>query len=307
MGRELKHMQKRRHKKDCVPEVVDELQSRVGDNAAGFNLDWILGELVRLGDASSGALFGHYCSSAPQPGGVEVGATTKLFLMSVAGLSHIGSPLPEWHDEDRSPQIAWKTLRNLIYNELAGKNDENDALWMFLESEDPLGGVSVLLQIRYYLEQLEWSCPVKFRPEFAWPDNVKRLMEIGLKNWERIDFGDLSFRFLNPFSILAQILEKVGDEQTVGLLDAFTSDQQKGEDAIRAIREIKQRLRCPDPSSTGSRSSAEDGPKFTRALGSVKPGLPKKRRTAKCGQIMIRRSAANDKTIRKLRRLHQFL
>jgi hypothetical protein len=217
------------------------------DSSAGFHVDWIFGELVKLAHPSSCTLFGNYCSKAPQRGSFMGGQTTKLFLASLIGIARVGSSLPEWRDEDRSPSIAWKTCRELFYNALAERTDENDALWRYLESEDPLGGVSVLIQIRYFLGQMEYSCPAEFHPELEAPDNVKRLMEIGLKNFDRIDFGDFRFGFSSPFTMLSEILEKVGDEQTVSLLEFFTSDQQMGPDAIRAIRKIKLRLRCPDP------------------------------------------------------------
>jgi hypothetical protein len=89
---------------------------------------------------------------------------------------------------------------------------------------------------------MELTCPAEFHPELKAPEYVKRLMEIGLKNFDRIDFGDLGFGFSNPFTLLCQILEIVGDDQTAGLLETLASDQQKGPDAIR---KIKQRLRCP--------------------------------------------------------------
>jgi hypothetical protein len=109
----------------------------------------------------------------------------------------------------------------------------------------PWGGVSVLLHIVHYLKQMEFSCPIKYHPEGTSPREVKRLMEIGLKNFDRIDFGDL--RYSDPFALLCQILEKVGDEQTASLLEPFVSDQQKGAVAIKTFRGIKQRLRFPDP------------------------------------------------------------
>jgi hypothetical protein len=217
------------------------------DTSTGFNHDWIFEELVKLAHRSSYTLFADYCRKAPPPGGFHVGQSTKLFLASVIGLARIGASLPDWQDENQSPSVAWKTARDLFYNTLVGRIDENAALWQYLESEDPLGGVSVLLHIRCFLGQLEFRYPVKFLPEFEAPASVKRLMEIGLKNFDSIDFGDLD-RFSNdPFAMLCRILEMVGDEQTIGLLERLTPDQQKGPDAIRAIRQIKQRLRCPAP------------------------------------------------------------
>ena len=209
-----------------------------------ITLDWILDELARLAHPSARSVFDRYCNAAPKWGEPFVGETTKHFLTSIFGLSRISMPLPEWCDESRSPSIAWKLMRDLFYAYLVGVSDHRE-LWMQLESEDPLGGVSVLLHTFYFLKQMEFTCPIQYHPEVTSQRELKRLMEIGLKNFDRIEFGDL--RFLDPFALLCQILEKVGDEQTVRLLATLISDQQKGTDAIHAIRKIKQRLRCPEP------------------------------------------------------------
>jgi hypothetical protein len=209
-----------------------------------ITLDWLLDELARLAHPSARSVFDRYCNAAPKWGEPFVGETTKHFLTSIFGLSRISMPLPEWCDESRSPSIAWKLMRDLFYAHLVGVSDHRE-LWMQLESEDPLGGVSVLLHTFYFLKQMEFTCPIQYHPEVTSQRDLKRLMEIGLKNFDRIEFGDL--RFLDPFALLCQILQKVGDEQTVRLLATLTSDQQKGTDAIHAIRKIKQRLRCPEP------------------------------------------------------------
>ena len=216
------------------------------DNDSTFSHDWIFGELVKLRDISSKSVFAERCCSAPRKGSFVVGQNTKLFLLSILGLSRIGCPLPDWQEVEQSPQIAWKAVRGLLYNEWTGSNEQNDVLWMYLMSEDPLGGVSVVLQVHYELLEMDRVFGTKLSPQVAWGQHLKRLMEIGLKNWERIDPGDLRFGFSGPFSVLVGILEKVGDEETVALLEIFTSDEEKGRTAIESIRKIKQRLRRPN-------------------------------------------------------------
>lgn len=210
-----------------------------------FNHDWIFGELVKLRDSSSQSVFAERCSSAPRKAFV-IGENTKLFLLSILGLCRVGCPLPEWRDEEKSPQIAWKAVRDLLYNEWAGSTKHNDGLWMHLMSEDPLGGVSVILQVRDELPNIDRSFETNFDPGVAWGQHLKRFMEIGLKNWERLDLGDLGRGLSNPFRILVGMLENVGDEETVVLLEMFTNDEEKGRTAIEGIRKIKQRLRRSD-------------------------------------------------------------
>jgi hypothetical protein len=48
------------------------------------------------------------------------------------------------------------------------------------------------------------------------------------------EFGDL--RHSDPFALLCQNLEKIGDERGLDLLEPFVSDQQKGPIAIKTIR-----------------------------------------------------------------------
>jgi hypothetical protein len=49
----------------------------------------------------------------------------KLFAGGIAGLAAIGEPLPDWVDENVSPSIAWKALRETVYLELVGRTQES--------------------------------------------------------------------------------------------------------------------------------------------------------------------------------------
>jgi hypothetical protein len=228
-----------------VGEQVALLNVAALNKDSTFNHDWIFGELVKLGDSSSNGVFAERCCSAPRKGGFMLGQNTKLFLLSILGLSRTGCRLPDWRDEERSPEIAWKAIRGLLYNEWAGAGEQNEVLWTYLMTEDPLGGVSVILQIYYELFHQDRLFGTKLNPEVAWGLYLKRLMEIGLKNWERVDPGDLRPGSSDPFGILVGIVEKIGDEQTVALLEPYTSDEEKGRTAIEGIRKIKQRMRRP--------------------------------------------------------------
>ena len=227
-------------------DKVTLLNAGASDTSPGseYDKDWILGELVKLAHGSSVEVFRHFCRSAPGRA-FQLGQNVKLFLASTIGLARIGASLPEWLDGDASPQIAWKTIREIFYRELTGNGPSSEPLWQHLESEDPLGGVSVLLQSRYYLTQLCRNEPVRFHPEEHSRNSVKRLLEIGLKNWSRLDLGELEMGLFshNPFGMACDILARIGDSATVALLETFTGDQRKGSDAIRTIRLIRERLR----------------------------------------------------------------
>jgi hypothetical protein len=86
---------------------------------------------------------------------------------------------------------------------------------------------------------------LQFAHEKTAPRRVKRLLEIGLKNWSRLNLGLLDGRsFGDGFGTACSILEEIGDEETVTLLEPFTQDGAKGTTAIETIREIKKRLRA---------------------------------------------------------------
>jgi hypothetical protein len=226
-------------------DKVAVLNAAAPDLKSRFNHDWILEEMIRLGHQSSAVVFGRFCSAAPRRQGPIVGESEKLFAASIVGLAKLDASLPTWTDESASPWIAWRIMREVFYQHLIGKDLYADAFWQQLESEDPLGGVSVFLQFRFFLQQLFWNKRVSFLPEETSPARVKRLLEIGLNNWERLDFGALALGGLSHdfFGMACQILLGIGDQGTVELLHRFTGDPGKGENAIRTIRMIKQRLR----------------------------------------------------------------
>jgi len=87
---------------------------------------------------------------------------------------------------------------------------------------------------------------LQFAPEKTPPRRVKRLLEIGLKNWSRINLGLLEGRYFgDAFSMACSVLGVIGDEETVNLLEPFTQDGAKGAVAIETIRTIKELLRRP--------------------------------------------------------------
>src|SRR5208282_1758364 len=104
-------------------------------------------------------------------------------------------------------------------------------------SEDPLGGVVALLEFWTYGTREYERQELQFAPEKTAPRRVKRLLEIGLKNWSRLNLGILD----DGFGTACSILERIGDEETVKLLEPFTQDGAKGITAIETIREIKKR------------------------------------------------------------------
>lgn len=215
------------------------------DDEHSGNHDFYLKELVRLKQKSSKIVFEKYCRRTPGKS-FMVGSEHKLFAGGIAGLAAIGEPLPDWVDENVSPSIAWKALREIVYLELVGRTQEADALWQEIESEDPLGGVVALLELWTYGTREYERQELQFAPEKTAPRRVKRLLEIGLKNWSRLNLGLLDGRpFGDAFSTACSVLGAIGDEATVKLLEPFTQDGAKGAVAIETIRTIKKLLRSP--------------------------------------------------------------
>jgi hypothetical protein len=215
------------------------------------NHDYLLRELLVLKQKSSKGVFEKYCCRAPRRESFEVGLEQKLFADGIAGLAAIDEPLPEWVDQNASPSIAWKALREIVYLELVGRTQEADQFWQEMESEDPLGGVVALLEFRNYAWDIYGQPRLEFTPEKTAGRRVKRLLEIGLKNWSRLNLGFLDGRFFGDgFATACSILGEIGDEESVKLLEPFTPDGAKGAMAVETIRAIKKRLRPPQPGSS---------------------------------------------------------
>jgi hypothetical protein len=203
------------------------------------NHDFMLKELITLKQKSSKSVFEKYCCRAPRES-FEVGSEHKLFTDGIVGLAAIGEPLPDWVDQNVSPSIAWKALREIVYLELVGRTQEADPFWQEIESEDPLGGAVALLELQNYSRRAYGQHELEFAPEKTASSRLKRLLEIGLKNWSRLDLGFLDGRFFRDgFTTACSILGEIGDEETVKLLEPFTQDGAKGAIAIETIRAIK--------------------------------------------------------------------
>jgi hypothetical protein len=229
----------------AAPDKAALLNAASMDEEYTGNHDFYLKELVTLKQKSSKSVFEKYCCRAPRRI-VMVGWEHKLFAGGIAGLAAIGEPLPNWVDQNVSPSIAWKALREIIYLELVGRTEEADPHWQEIESEDPLGGVVALLEFWSYGAREYERQEHQFVLEKTASSRVKRLLEIGLKNWSRLNLGLLDGGSLGVgFGTACSILGGIGDEETVNLLEPFTQDGAKGAVAIETIRAIKKRLRTP--------------------------------------------------------------
>src|SRR5260221_1912774 len=131
-----------------------------------FNDDFFLAEIVKLKQKSSKKVFQMFCCRTAKRT-FQLGQEHRLFAASVVGLAAIEEPLPEWVDGNSSPCVAWKALREIFYGELTGRIDRAESLWKHIESEDPLGGVSALLQLRFYANDPLIDSQVRFLPEEA--------------------------------------------------------------------------------------------------------------------------------------------
>jgi hypothetical protein len=219
------------------------LNAAAMDTRHSFNHDFILSELVALKQKSSKSVFQMFCCRAPGDSS-HMGSEHKFFTDAIAGLAAIQEPLPEWVGDNSSPSVAWKAIREIFYLELLGRSKETGLIWDEIESEDPLGGAVALVQVWKYANTGCGREHPRFLPEESAPTRVKRLLEIGLQNWSRLDLGHLGDEryFGNPFQTVCEVLGRVGDEESVPVLEGFTQDTKKGSPAIEAIRSIKRRL-----------------------------------------------------------------
>jgi hypothetical protein len=146
------------------------------------NHDFMLKELITLKQKSSKSVFEKYCCRAPCES-FKVGSEHELFADSIAGLAAIGETLPDWVDQNVSPSIAWKALREIIYLELVGRTQEAAPFWQEIESEDPLGGVVCLSSGTMpgkYTTDLSWNLRLRKPRAAALNDSLKSDLRTGL-------------------------------------------------------------------------------------------------------------------------------
>lgn len=204
------------------------LNAAAMDMRHSFNHDFMLSELVALKQKSSKSVFQMFCCRTPEDSS-HVGSEHKFFTDAIAGLAAIQEPLPEWIGDNSSPSVAWKAIREIFYLELLGRSKETALIWDEIEAEDPLGAVVALVQVWKYANIGCGREHPRFLPEESAPTRVKRLLGIGLQNWSRLDLGHLGDEryFGNPFQTVCEVLGKVGDEESVPVLEGFIQDTKK--------------------------------------------------------------------------------
>jgi hypothetical protein len=214
------------------------LESAALAKESSSDADFILRELIRYGRSFSVPAFAKYCYSPPEPKMGDVNES-ELFAWAVIGLARLGAPLPNW--KGGTEGAAWRIMREILYAEFSGAEIDENTLWRELETEDPLGGCVAFLELldNFWLDHGE--PPLEFTPEKSCPLGVKRILEIGVKNWSRLPFrAKPGFK---EFQTVCKLLIEVGDEETVGVLEDFVFDANYGQLAIKAIRALKDKAR----------------------------------------------------------------
>jgi hypothetical protein len=208
--------------------------------------DWILSRLVEFGDTSSLPAFEKWCS----PPGEECFApqdATSRYVTAAIGRAALSEEPPAWGPADPDDRRAWLVygaILHWMFRPGLPDSDRKSAcapLWQILLRELPFEAVDPL----YRFEQIVDARPGRERRVLdvlcaAFPDEMRRVLEFGMKHRERLTslFHRSPFRERRPAFII-RCLGQVGNRDTVKVLEPLLDSPELGPDAVEVVRKLK--------------------------------------------------------------------
>jgi len=220
----------------------------LGAPAYGLTNDWLLTELARSGDRAALPALEHWATHLDSEGFYRQGSTA-CYLLAVQGCASFLDEPPQLADCQTDDQAAWQSYGAIIF-------------WMY---RPQLGDEEVTARCAPHWQQLTgtllpaaadplyhffWSgsssdqdgWPVIVRILKTFSDEARRVLEWGLQHSD-----SLTSIFPGPeredrVRKIINMLEIVGNAETIELLRIYTDDKILGRDAISAIKQLSSRL-----------------------------------------------------------------
>jgi len=224
-------------------EKCDILCLAAGAREGGFLADWIVRELLRLGDARALPALQRYASCVRLDINSPQEAVTA-FLLGIEGCARWSDEPPVYDGDESLPHQAWGVIgRILFWAQRPARRDcapQIAALWKSLQGEVLVAASDVL----YYVANSDRFFGDRHHKSFdliaTFPKEARRVAEAGLAHegltpslfpyFSNLDGGLKGF--------LITTLGRVADETAIPLLRPFVDDAKLGKRAIEAIERI---------------------------------------------------------------------
>jgi hypothetical protein len=216
--------------------------------ADGFFADYILRVLVREPRTEAIPALRRWAADL-KADSFMVQNAVQCYLLALRGLAQFEDSPPKLVGKATDDLKAWHDIGEIVFwmSRPDGSStvlaDRCAPLWHQIESTLALAAADVLYQIQFSQLAGDDGTDLYGRLMRLFSKEMRVVAELGLKH-----SSSLTSLFRIPDAArrrqtLIQLLGKVGDVATLGMLEALTEDPATGADAIVAIREIKGRLR----------------------------------------------------------------
>ena len=212
-----------------------------------FFAEWIMGELLRYKSPSALPVFQLYASRIDPDSSSQQGAA-GAYALSMAGCAHFMDEPPKYTGADTPDHIAWQITGQILFwvlrrtknPSLEGKRITD--LWATLTNTAPLAGADALYRLHNGVALLFLDRAKDFDLVAQCPQEARPLLEYSLQNRRTLssvfNWGGSKDEALMKFVI--ESLGRIGNENTVRLLQDIADDPKFGAHAIVAIRRIRE-------------------------------------------------------------------
>jgi hypothetical protein len=210
----------------------------------GFQIDWILWELIDLSDAESIPIFHRFATQLDQDTSCPQ-EVVSAFLAAVEGCARLSDQPPTIPEDAKDDRRAWAIVGAILFWWMKGA-DRDSALndiahgWDTLRNEHSSSFPDILHNINHCQWRREKGV---ISLSSCFPDRVRPLLEDAVRNRE-----NLTSLFRNGGSTDQRVLQTailtlgdVGNEGSILALNDLADDSKFGRDAIRAIQAIRRR------------------------------------------------------------------
>jgi hypothetical protein len=210
----------------------------------GFQSDWILQELLRLGDERALPVF-RRCATSLDVATMFPQERVAAFALGIEGCAR-WSTSPPGYDGGASPaHQAWRIIGEILFWVHRGgqEGERTEALWTQLDGEALLAAGEVL----YQLANSGWRLSDLGRRAVdlatLFPAQVRQIAETGLSQRGSLPsvFPGRGSRDAEVMRFLLATLGRVGDSTTIPDLRRLADDPQFGIEVLQAIGSIQRR------------------------------------------------------------------
>lgn len=212
----------------------------------GMFLDWMLRELIEIGDQRAAATCRRFAADIQTPSAFPQGATAT-YVLGIEGCARWQDAPIERPAAADAAHAAWHAIGDILFwvhKDTTKHRDAIDSLWRRLNGQVLLAAGDVLHQ----LASSRWRSLREHQEHIdlivLFPDEVKRVAEACLNHEEALPSAFRSNIVIDEQLIrfLIGALGRCGDHGSLGILKVYAEVEKFGRGAVEAIQSIQQRL-----------------------------------------------------------------